>query len=140
MTTPKPKNVTLNKGGRPSKDTATRVDKILQFLRDGASRKGAANACGISYMTFLMWERDKPAFALRVAEAEAYAENKMAAILIRAADTDWRASESWLKRRRKDDWGDNVTVANLSDDELLLEAQQIVNRARQNDPSGDCAA
>ncbi len=39
---------------------------------------------------------------------------------------DWRAAECWLKRRRRDEWGDNVSLASDVDvdkqiEELLAE-------------------
>lgn len=32
---------------------------------------------------------------------------------------DWRAGESWLKRRRKPEWGDSIDVRRIPDDQLL---------------------
>ncbi len=29
---------------------------------------------------------------------------------VRRTEFDWRAAESWLKRRRRPEWGDNVNI------------------------------
>ena len=36
----------------------------------------------------------------------------------RRTEIDWRASESWLKRRRRVAWGDNIQIEQLGDDDL----------------------
>jgi hypothetical protein len=35
---------------------------------------------------------------------------------------DWKAAESWLKRRRRTEWGDSIDLHKLSDDELIARA------------------
>jgi hypothetical protein len=32
---------------------------------------------------------------------------------------DWRAAESWLKRRRRAEWGDSLDLRKLDDDTIL---------------------
>lgn len=32
---------------------------------------------------------------------------------------DWRAAESWLKRRRRDEWGDSLAFGKMSDEQLI---------------------
>lgn len=50
-----------------------------------------------------------------------------------ARQFDWRAAESWLRRRRRDEWGDQIDVRKLPDDTLvrLLEGDA---RARGETP------
>jgi hypothetical protein len=124
--------------GRPTKYTAVISDVICESLRSGTTRTGAVAAANIAYDTFGEWMEHKPDFRYAVLRAEAEAENEMVKVLRSAAPDDWRAAESWLKRRRRDDWGDTVkseisgpsgeairirhemaNLAELSDDELL---------------------
>ena len=97
--------------GRPTKYDPERVEIICQCLKDGCTRKASYESVGISQVTFLAWLRQYPDFLNNVFMAEAEAENLMVAAVCRSAiGGDWRAAESWLKRRRRDDWGDNEKV------------------------------
>jgi hypothetical protein len=116
--------------GRPTKFNAERAALICDALRNGATRKAAAEANGITYRCFLQWmqageeaeEGDLFHFFHAVTCAEAQAENACAARLMREAEGgqgDWKAATEWLKRRRRDDWSEKQIVdANVSRDPL----------------------
>ena len=75
----------------------------------------AAESLGIGYETFRRWMSDYEEFWGAVTRAEAEAEAMFTAVIAKAArgtdkePGDWRAAESWLKRRRRVEWGDNIT-------------------------------
>jgi hypothetical protein len=91
---------------------------------------------------------NKPDFSNAVRRAECDAENEMVKVIRTAAPDDWRAAESWLKRRRRDEWGDTVKqelsgpngealrirhelagLTEMSDDELLRLHQDTLGAA-----------
>lgn len=123
---------------RPTKYEDVRADKICGLLRAGCTRKASAESSGITYQTFLRWLETNVSFVTSVSRAEADAENIMAAVIQKAATKgdDWRAAESWLKRRRRDEWGDALNLTNKSDYDLLSAAAEIFKRAGQGDPGG----
>jgi hypothetical protein len=110
--------------------------RICDLLRAGNTRKTSAEASGIDNGTFLNWLRRFSDFSSAVTRAEAEAEASYATVLATAArphdvvetrtitkpdgtvevtetrrrEFDWRAAESWLKRRRREEWGDNAQV------------------------------
>jgi len=92
----------------------------------GATRMAAAEANDINYDTFREWMAHKPEFSVLVTRAESQAELMFTSTLYKAAKgtdkspSDWRAAESWLKRRRRHEWSDNVTVRNDSEVARLL--------------------
>ena len=96
---------------------------VCQSLQGGCTRKASHQSAGISHETFLEWLRRYPEFLEVVTRAEADAENLMVAAVHKAAtDGDWRAAESWLKRRRRDDWGDNERVTHGGSLEFIATA------------------
>lgn len=107
-----------------TKLTAETRKQILDLLRAGNTRLCAAQASGISKQSFYTYQERDAAFAFEVIQAESEAEAGHVIVLAKAASAgDWRASESWLKRRRRDDWGDYVVIKNfdpakLTDEEL----------------------
>ena len=64
-------------------------------------------AADVHYDTFLSWLVQFPEFSDQVVRAEAEAEDACAQAIHSAIGTDWRAAEAWLKRRRREEWGDN---------------------------------
>jgi hypothetical protein len=122
---------------RPTKFNQARAAAICDALRKGATRKAAAEANGITYDCLLDWlhagEKAQAGpffqFFQSVTCAEADAENTCSASLLEAAPKDWRAAEAWLKRRRREEWGDSqqvtflqkvaAEVEKMSDAELL---------------------
>ena len=99
--------------GRNTKRTPEVEKAILDAIRVGATQKDAAAAAGIDETTLGRWKNDFADFAYSLTRAEGECAAKMSARLhleATKADGDWRASVEWLKRRRRDDWGDNVSV------------------------------
>ena len=98
---------------RPTKYSEERAAAICKLLGDGCTRKAAYESNGISHGTFAEWLEKYPAFPESVTRAEAEAEAIFTKSIYKAAtayDADWRAAEFWLKRRRRDEWGDSVNV------------------------------
>lgn len=142
---------------RPSKFTPERAKTICDNLRNGCTRKAAVGAAHVDFVTFLNWLNRYSSFSTDVTRAEDEAEKRFAGVLALAAsphdvvetvtttdangvtktvetrrrEFDWRAAESWLKRRRRADWGDTLDIGKLTPEQaynLLL-----VDEAR-NDP------
>ena len=93
-----------------SKRTDDRLAVICEWIGKGATAKDAAAVAGLSEATFYAWKASDPEFSESITRAENECAARLAAKLAVAADADWRAAESWLKRRRSDDWGDRQTV------------------------------
>jgi hypothetical protein len=98
--------------GRKTKRTPAAEQVIIERIRTGSTIKDACTAAGISDQTYLNWTHDSLDFLESVTRAEAECAAEMAASIHQAATVqkDWRAAESWLKRRRRNEWGDNVAV------------------------------
>ena len=124
---------------RPTKYTPEIEKKICDALAEGCTRKAAYGFVGVSANTFAEWLERFPTFLTSVTCAEAEAEAKFTKSLWKAAtgyDSDWRAAESWLKRRRRDEWGDSLNFTSKSDTDLLNEAAEILKRAGGADSAG----
>jgi transposase len=104
---------------RPTKLTPEVSAVIVENVLHGATYKDASEAAGISYDTFNEWmkagrEATKGKLfefseAIEAANAQC-AVNFTRVIQSAAAKGDWKAAETWLKRRRRSEWGDNVDV------------------------------
>lgn len=112
--------------GRKTKRIPEIEKRILDALRTGSSQKDALDAAGVSVPTFHEWRHKFPEFAEAVTRAEGQCATVMAATMYQAAREakDWRAAESWLKRRRRSEWGDSLDIdlRKLSDEELIARA------------------
>ena len=124
--------------GRNTKLTPEVIRKMCEALEGGNTRRVAALLAGIGESTFYLWmDKAKPThkdhapmfvdFMEQITHAEAVAEAEHVKNLQIQGIGDWRASESWLKRRRKDDWSEkqqieqtvmNIDLTNLTDDQL----------------------
>jgi len=104
---------------RPSKLTPEVQERIVDAILHGATYRDASEAAGIAYNTFNEWMK-KGADAktgkfrefndsVETANAQC-AVNFTRVIQSKAAQGDWKAAEAWLKRRRREDWGDNVEI------------------------------
>jgi hypothetical protein len=138
---------------RPTKYTPERVKAITDALVSGSTRTAACGNGDITLETLADWMSRYPEFSVTVTRAEAKAELRFTNTLAAAAagtdevPGDWRAAESWLKRRRRDDWGDTVkseisgpsgeairvrhemaNLKELSDDELLRLHSETLER------------
>lgn len=103
------------------------------------TRMAAAGIIGINYNTIAVWINRYPKFAEAVAAAEQEAEARFTQVIARAAfgidvtrtrtvqkivagvpvtetttetfrEHDWKAAQYWLSRRRRSEWGENVTI------------------------------
>ncbi len=96
---------------RPTKYDDDRADRIINALRMGATRRAASSAGPVHYETMLNWMGRYSSFSDKVEDAENAAELRFTLVLTKAAnDGDAASAEKWLKRRRREDWGDNVTI------------------------------
>lgn len=100
-------------------------DELLDALRKGNTRQAACGVARMSDQSLLNRLHDDLEFLEEVTRAEREAEAFYAGVLQNAAPDDWRAAESWLKRRRREDWGDTLDLRKLSDDQVvrLLESE-----------------
>ena len=108
--------------GRPTKYNEARAKIILGLLNDGCTRRAAYGSAGIDAASFARWLKTYADFAEAVTRAEADAEARFTKCIYKAAtgyDSDWRAAEAWLKRRRRDEWGDNLSLSRLSDEDVI---------------------
>ena len=89
------------RGGRKSKYTPERAERVLAALKIGVPRRHAAAYAGVSEDTLLRWIKRYADFAARVDEAEAQAVATWASVVHYAASVqqDWRAA-AWLLERR----------------------------------------
>lgn len=126
MGRPKPPTATESRPmGRGTKRTPENREKIIGFLRMGVTQKDAAAASGMSHETFYAWRNDDSDFSEAVLEAEAECAAKAAARFTKAAtesEGDWKAAESWLKRRRPDEWGDQLSIRADREAQALIAA------------------
>ena len=99
--------------GRKTKRTPQVEKAIFDALRLGATQKDAAAAAGIGENTLCEWRRNFQDFRDALTRAEGECAARMAARIHQEATKeggDWRAALEWLKRRRREEWGDNVCV------------------------------
>lgn len=105
----------------------------------------AAESVGISCETFRLWMNDNLGFFGAVTRAEAEAEAFFTQTILKAAQGtpssagDWRAAESWLKRRRRADWGDKIDISLLSDEDILVEIDRRVKAREGTSQEGERA-
>ena len=105
--------------GRPTKYDDAKAEKIATLLRGGCTRKDAAGSVGVEYQTFLNWMARNYSFLTLVGVSEAFAAVKMTTILTKAAEQDPKYALEWLKRRKRDEWGDNLSLSRLSDEDVI---------------------
>ena len=104
---------------RPTKYTEEKAAQIATLLRGGCTRKDAVGSIGVDYQTFLNWYETNSSFSGLVISAESFAAVKMTTLVTKAAEQDAKYALEWLKRRRRDEWGDNINLSRLSDAELV---------------------
>jgi hypothetical protein len=100
---------------RPSKLTEETKNLICKAIENGATYNVAAAIAGVSYSAFNLWmQKGREAtrknkylqFLEAVETSNAICLAKMAEKMVKSADKDWRAAESFLKRRDPENWGD----------------------------------
>jgi hypothetical protein len=97
-------------------------ESVLTALRGGNTRTAAAAYAGISKETLYEWMRTAADFSDAVSKAEADAEVRSVAHIIKAAgDGSWQAAAWWLERRRYADWKrqDGIDFSKLTLPQLL---------------------
>ena len=111
---------------RPTKYDEAKAEKLSTLLRGGCTKRDAAGSIGVSEDTLARWIRNNAVFAEQVRAAESLCAVKMTAKITAAAETDWKAALEWLKRRRRDEWGDNLNLSRMSDADLIALASGSV--------------
>jgi hypothetical protein len=94
--------------GRPTKYKPETVEKILEALRGGNTRRASCAVADVSQDSLALWLRIYPEFAEAVEKAEGKAEAKMVSIIRDASDTTWQAAAWWLERKHKAEWSSRV--------------------------------
>ncbi len=114
------------KVGRKTKLVPQVTDKLFEALELGATRRAACAYAGISESTLYEWIDDFPEFLESCTRAEDSAEMGFTRVIQQCAmNGDWKAAESWLKRRRRGDWSDGVDHTS-SDGSMTPTAIQII--------------
>lgn len=120
------KVVEKKKVGRKTKLVPQVTDKLFEALKLGATRRAACAYAGISEETLYKWINDFPEFSECCTRAEDSAEMGFTKVIQECAmNGDWKAAESWLKRRRRGDWSDGVDHTS-SDGSMTPTAIQII--------------
>ena len=94
--------------GRPTKYTPATVEKILEALRGGNTRRASCAVADVSQDSLALWLRTYPEFAEAVEKAEGKAEAKMVSVIKAASETTWQAAAWWLERKHKAEWSSRV--------------------------------
>jgi hypothetical protein len=89
---------------RITKRTDERVERILEALSSGQTRRIAAACGGVSDDTLRRWIQTDSELSLRVSAAESQAQIALVACIRNAADHDWRAAAWLLERRDPANW------------------------------------
>ena len=97
---------------RPTKLTPERADDLVVLLAARVPVAVAARSVNVSRRTLDRWLR-QPALRARVEQAraagpqatDALSEARAVVLILRAAQSDWRASAWWLERRHPERWG-----------------------------------
>jgi hypothetical protein len=97
--------------GRPTKLTPERADDLIVLLAARVPVEVAARSVNISRRTLDRWLRQED-FRQRVEQAraagpqatDALSEARAVVLILRAAQTDWRAAAWWLERRHPERW------------------------------------
>jgi len=94
--------------GRPTKYKPETVEKILEALRGGNTRRASCAAGGIDQTTFANWLKEYSDFSYAVEKAEGEAELRNLAVIQDATKTTWQAAAWWLERKHKQEWSSRV--------------------------------
>ena len=97
--------------GRPTKYNIERVQKIMNALSAGNTRRDSCAYAGISEDTFAAWLKDKPDFSDSIEKAEADAAVRNVSIIAKAAqEGTWQAAAWWLERSQPKKWSKQTNV------------------------------
>ena len=95
-----------HKGGRPTDMTIETVNKLEEVFSIGGTDKEACFYAGISHQTLYNYQDRHPEFVERKEALKERPVLKARQTLVKALDTPQYALE-YLKRKRKDEFGDN---------------------------------
>jgi transposase len=105
-----------NKGGRPTKYKEEYCDKVIEVMREGASKVEFCAEIGISYNTFLSWQDENPEFMTSVKTGDmmcqAWWEKKGRQATFNSEGFNATSYIFNMKNRFKDDWRDKQEVDN----------------------------
>lgn len=87
---------------------------FLEHLRTGLPVQKCARACSLAYSTFRAWRQDDPEFAAAWDDAREEGLDNVEALVLKAATTDWRAAEAYLKAQRPETWGRQKVDASVN--------------------------
>jgi hypothetical protein len=107
---------------RPTKLTAEVEERLVDAISVGATYKDACACAGISYQTFLNWQKRAEredderfvGFLDRIKRAQGQAALVLLAQIKEAAKRDWRAAAWSLERRYPDSYGRHPRAEPLS--------------------------
>lgn len=112
-------------GGRKTKYTPERVQKITQAIALGATQRLACLYAGVGHTAFHEWMERKPEFAEAVKEAEGRGAIGWLAKIEKAANDDtWQAAAWKLERRYPQEYGKQVQEVQGKDGAPLLPPTQ----------------
>ena len=121
---------------RPDKLTPEAHKEIIDALAMGCTRKDAAESAGVEYRTFLNWLQTGEAaksgkflqFFHAVTKAEAKARKLYTGTIAKAAaDGDWRAAETFLKRRDPENWGDRQIIGGDANKPIVVKSYVTIS-------------
>ena len=127
--------------------TSEQIDRLIEGLEHGMTRRAAAAFAGFSKSTFYrMLEADDGTLGTAIENAEGKAEAAYTKLVADAAvnPKNWTAAAWWLERRHPDDFGrrDRIDVKidlralaekvapGLDADAVLAEAERILSEAQ----------
>ncbi|MBV9328469.1 MAG: helix-turn-helix domain-containing protein [Chloroflexi bacterium] len=90
--------------------------EVLRYLQSGMTRRAACGLAGIDRSTLTRWIEHSNTVLRQVQSAEAAAEGRATALLVRAANDDWRAALAWLERRRPQEWAPRRTELSIAEE------------------------
>lgn len=138
------------KTGRKTKRQPAVLTKLLKALSDGCTVRAACASAGIGEEAFYRWKEEFSEFSEAVTRAEDLAEAEYTAAMKVAATggvlekvtvrelsdglkettverMDWRAAESWLKRRRRDEWSERIEQQHSGSMKLEITAEELTD-------------
>ena len=114
---------------RPTKLTPQSHKAIVDALALGATRKDAAGAAGVDYVTLLDWLKKGEAaksgafseFSNEVHKTEADVRLKFTMTFAKAAQSgDWRAAAAYLKMRDPENWVERQEVTGAGGSDIII--------------------
>ena len=109
--------------GKPAKYCPPVVDKMMQGLRKGYTRKIVCQAVGVSPRTMRVWmngSAEKPlkdGFLEKVLEAESHGQSFLVDQITFHGEKDWRAN-AWLLERTKPEFSARSKTSQATQDKL----------------------